>query len=444
MTLSFEAMTDTLTPNDFGPFRNTLHRRFEAAYGFPWEPVDHEPEMACRNRAALRDARDAVNLSPLEDRPEDLEVLRAASELRERVKGRLIPGGLAWVQQVRGLWISAALVSQLLAEIYEMRSTIGDPREDPACEGAVAALVLRWADVDVEIESAWREAQGGTPEKNGKEPQGSKLLRMKIEIDEVRLHLNNNVVGSLAKGDPAYVGRRLDVARRALAACDAVIESLGHAIAVAPPLLVDHPFMSIFERFVQQLSVTVTSVYLDNGTVPRPLVRTDFEVAREYLVLPRTFEERRDALLAWYATCRPDFWESLPSSCLRHRIHERAVGGRGQSNVVMEGVAAAMILSGFARREPSDAGKSGEELFESVVARCRANLIRLGRAGALAVDPSGQKLPVKEPSYDAVFGEMKPGRPSACIRPSLLPGLPLRFDSRIERSSTSNPRADPK
>jgi hypothetical protein len=391
-------MTDTLTLQDFGLFRDEIHVRFEAAYGFPWEPVDNEPETARRNRAALRDARNAVNASPLEDRPEELELLRAACELRERFKAQLIPGGLAWVEQVRGLWISAALVSQHIAEMYEMRSNTGDPREDPACE-------------------------------------------------EVRLHLKN-LVGSLAKGNPAYVGRRLEIGRRALAACDALIESLGQAITVAPPLLVDSPFKSIFVRLVQQLSVTVTSLTvtnlcLDDGTIPRSLVRTDFEVPREYLVLPRTFEERRDALLSWYATCRPDFWESLPASCLRHRIRARAVGGRGQSNIVMEGVAAAMILSGFARRESSDTDKSGEELFQSVVARCRANLIRLGRAGALAVDPSGQKLPVEEPSYDAEFGEMKPGRPSACVRPSLLRGLPLRFDSRQEVVSTNNPRQDP-
>jgi hypothetical protein len=439
-------MTDTLTLQDFGLFRDEIHGRFEAAYGFPWEPVDNEPETARRNRAALRDARNAVNASPLEDRPEELELLRAACELRERLKAQLIPGGLAWVEQVRGLWISAALVSQHIAEMYEMRSNTGDPREDPACEGAVAALVLRWAGVDVEIERAWWVAQGGTPDSD--QPQGSNLGQIRIEIEEVRLHLKN-LVGSLAKGNPAYVGRRLEIGRRALAACDALIESLGQAITVAPPLLVDSPFKSIFVRLVQQLSVTVTSLTvtnlcLDDGTIPRSLVRTDFEVPREYLVLPRTFEERRDALLSWYATCRPDFWESLPASCLRHRIRARAVGGRGQSNIVMEGVAAAMILSGFARRESSDTDKSGEELFQSVVARCRANLIRLGRAGALAVDPSGQKLPVEEPSYDAEFGEMKPGRPSACVRPSLLRGLPLRFDSRQEVVSTNNPRQDPR
>lgn len=175
-----------------------------------------------------------------------------------------------------------------------------------------------------------------------------------------------------------------------------------------------------FSRVIAALPVTETRYYDAFAVeVPRRPVRTEHEVPLEYLIVPRTEEERREALLCYFATFRRDFWAALPAACRRDHRPPPATGGSGNRNRVRAGVAAAMILAEQALAQPGDEALPGADLFTKVTARMREMLKRLGERGRLAVDPTGLRLPVREPIIILPPDELVGGRAASCIRPPL-------------------------
>lgn len=412
-----------------GSLRSRVLKKFERAFGFAWDPVAGEKAEAANARQALRQGlRDAFARPPGTASPHDLELLQRIYELRSELFFRFVPGGREWVRTVRELALLAAQIGEQLREFQSLGAPAG------AGQKTMLRLLSRWASVEAFLEQARRETEKGyTP---SGEPFRKEFGRLGRRFKGIRSNFHR-LRSSLRTNNPVYRGAQAAKIAQAGVLIDAFAEALERTIAMVPPMPVfdeKDPFRTYFERVIRDLAVIRTSVWVENGSPLRELGWVEFEVPPEFLVKPTSPDDARDAALCWVATFKKEFWDSLPSACRRHHREERPRGGQGNKNHVLEGITAAMLLSGLQSLSGKASAANLNRQFDAAVKATKSHLTRLGRSGVLSVDLSGKKIPTYEEVSLGLFGDLVPGRSDPCERPPLGPRYPMCHDSR---------RADP-
>ena len=416
-----------LSPADFGVFEPRLLGFFEQLFAFSWHPSPDEPPDA----AALRERFERIvrggTSAPPNEPARALELVRRAYELRADIVESLDPR-VRLQKPARRVVAEAAGIMKQLARLHRdlTRKEGSNPSRSTTIAGLaerIAEVAERWRAIVAELE----QAQLAVAVEEMQPPlvriaESAKCAQVSAGLAGNQLRETEARIAGLE--DVVVSQRRIAIGRiaQACAVFAASAGELAREAREARPLPAS--WSAYFSRLVDDLLVRAETVA--DGLPPRR-IQIRYEVPRAGLTLPRDRGAQRDVLVAWLATLHPEFFGALPASARSDNGAPVTKGGRGYENRVLRGVAAALVLTGLADREPGDEGVEGARLFDRLVKRVVQSLARGGVRGEVRVDASIEDPEIRERLARGPGGSWTRTISGDVARPPLVDELELRW-----------------